>query len=285
LGLKKLISNSATGENFPTLADGIENIQENTNKILAIVQSRNPDNELLIALVDEANGRCLGTDCGAPLINRKHGRKPTLNCKVVYASVPFGEQRVYDAAVALCYNCASQWPQMAQDEQRSIIERRIDCANRDRLYSRIANVDFAQELESVLRAVETIKDSPDLPEIKLSDLVETERKIIERRLLDRIKADMTRLFLTVNEIFGQLEQETGFNSDVLGRNMKYAIQTLQDELRKKANVRDPQTRMVALLSEKLYYHVGQQYREACEIIVEYLVKRCDLFDADAKQSK
>ena len=285
LSVKDLISNSATGDNLPTIADSISTVQETANKIYAAVQSRNPDSELLVALVDEANGCCLGNDCGKPLVIRKKGRKPTLNCMVVRASVPFDEQKSYEASVALCPDCASVWPQMSQDEQRLIIERRIDGANRDRLYSRIANVDFAQELEAVLRAIETIKDSPDIPEIKLSDLVETERKIIERRLLDRIKMDMTRLFLSVNEICGQLEQETGFSSETLGRNMKYALATLQDELRSRAGVRDPQTRMMAILVENLYNHIGQQYHDACEIIVEYLVKRCDLFDADAKQSK
>lgn len=47
---------------------------------------------------------------------------------------------------------------------------------------------------------------------------------------------------------------------------------------------DPQEYIADLLVEKLFSQVGQRHRDACEIIVGYLVKRCDLFNENTKQS-
>jgi hypothetical protein len=34
----------------------------------------------------------------------------------------------------------------------------------------------------------------------------------------------------------------------------------------------------------MFLQVGQKHKDACEIIIGYLVKRCDLFNENAKQS-
>jgi hypothetical protein len=79
-----------------------------------------------------------------------------------------------------------------------------------------------------------------------------------------------------------LEQEIGFDTEKFGRAMKRGLEALEDRIDGRDDISDPQEHMTNILVERLYTSTGQKYRAACEIIVDYLVKRCDLFNATAQ---
>jgi len=66
--------------------------------------------------------------------------------------------------------------------------------------------------------------------------------------------------------------------------MRSASMMVEGGVMKNADITDPQEYIANLLVDKLYSQMGQKYKDACEIIVGYLVKRCDLFNENAKQS-
>jgi len=95
---------------------------------------------------------------------------------------------------------------------------------------------------------------------------------------------MVRLYKPVKRICARLEQEIGFDTQIFGEMMKSAQIILSSGVAKKPYITDPQEYVIKLLVENLFSQVGQRHEDACEIIVGYLVKRCDLFNENAKQS-
>ena len=148
----------------------------------------------------------------------------------------------------------------------------------------ISGIRIANEIESVLREIDVIKNEEDLAKIDITELVSVERKISELYLRGKINASMVRLFKTVNEICARLEQEISFNTERFGRAMKFAMETIEEEIKDRTDITNPQEYITNALIGKLYARVGQKYQGACEIIVAYLVKRCDLFHENAQQS-
>ena len=115
-------------------------------------------------------------------------------------------------------------------------------------------------------------------------MVEIDRKIHEPFLKDKINASMARLYKTVKNTCSRLEQEIGFDTNMFGELTKSAYKLLESGIQQKSDIIDPQEYIADLLVEKLFSQVGQRHRDACEIIVGYLVKRCDLFNENTKQS-
>ena len=136
----------------------------------------------------------------------------------------------------------------------------------------------------MLREIDKVKNETKLASVDITELIEIERKISELYLRSKINASMVRLFKTVNDICARLEQEIGFDTERFGRAMKYTLGTIESEIKERNDITDIQAFIEDVLVEKLYVRVGQKYKAACEIIVAYLIKRCDLFDENAKQS-
>jgi hypothetical protein len=173
---------------------------------------------------------------------------------------------------------------LSRNDISEILERKRRCSDIQNFLDRISSIKFSDEIETVLREINEIKNTTGLELTGFKDLVEIERKIDEPFLKDRINSSMARLYKTVKEICGRLEQEIGFDTNIFGSLMKAAQLMIETEVRQKTDISDPQGYITKLLVDNLCSQVGQKHEDACEIIVGYLVKRCDLFNANAQQS-
>lgn len=253
------------------------------DKIKQLPQPSKQDDSLLVTLLSEANGKCLY--CGGYLGIPKRGKIPVKNCEIVYLKQSPDEADSYENAVALCTNeCAPLVPVMSSDEIAELLEKKHRCADIQAFLDRISGIKFQDEIETVLREVHKTKNAQGLEPTDIKDLVEIERKIHEPFLKDKINASMARLYKTVKSTCSRLEQEIGFDTNMFGELMKSAYKLLESGIQKKSDIIDPQEYIADLLVEKLFSQVGQRHRDACEIIVGYLVKRCDLFNENTKQS-
>lgn len=253
------------------------------DKIKQLPQPSKQDDSLLVTLLSEANGKCLY--CGGYLGIPKRGKIPVKNCEIVYLKQLPDEADSYENAVALCTNeCAPLVPAMSSDEIAELLEKKHRCADIQAFLDRISGIKFQDEIETVLREVHKTKNAQGLEPTDIKDLVEIERKIHEPFLKDKINASMARLYKTVKNTCSRLEQEIGFDTNMFGELMKSAYKLLESGIQQKSDIIDPQEYIADLLVEKLFSQVGQRHRDACEIIVGYLVKRCDLFNENTKQS-
>ena len=253
------------------------------DKIKQLPQPSKQDDSLLVTLLSEANGKCLY--CGGYLGIPKRGKIPVKNCEIVYLKQLPDEADSYENAVALCTNeCAPLVPAMSSDEIAELLEKKHRCADIQAFLDRISGIKFQDEIETVLREVHKTKNAQGLEPTDIKDLVEIDRKIHEPFLKDKINASMARLYKTVKNTCSRLEQEIGFDTNMFGELMKSAYKLLESGIQQKSDIIDPQEYIADLLVEKLFSQVGQRHRDACEIIVGYLVKRCDLFNENTKQS-
>jgi len=251
------------------------------DKINALVPYKKSDMSLLVTLLAEANRKCLY--CGKSLGKPLKRLVPTENCEIVYLPLSASEPEGYDNAVVLCKDtCAQLAPSMTMDEKKSLLDDKHRLADSLILLDEVSGIRIAKEIEVVLREVDKIKNVEGLAEIDITELVDVDRKICELSLREVINARMKRLFKKVQEICGRLEQEISFDTDKFGSAMKYVLETLEAEVKKNSSIAAPQEYVAEILVEKLHSQVGQKYKVACEIIVAYLVKRCDLFNETAK---
>lgn len=254
-------------------------IAEKINKLAPLEKS---DKSLLVTLLAEANGKCLkcGKELGIPL----RRAVPTDNCEIVYLPLSASEPEGYDNAVALCKGaCAPLVTVVTNEEKASLLNDKHRLVENLILLDDVSGVRIAKEIEAVLREIDKVKNVEGLAEIDITELVDIDKKIYEFSLREVINARMKRLFKTVQEICGRLEQEISFDTDKFGSAMKFALESLEAEVKKNPNISDPQEYVTDILVEKLYSQIGQKYKAACEIIVAYLVKRCDLFNETTKQ--
>lgn len=241
------------------------------------------EESLLVTLLSEANGNCL--KCGKKLGIPKRGKIPVGNCEIVYLKQAANDREQYENAVALCSNdCAPIVSEMSANEIADLLEDKKRCAETQAFLDKISGIKFQNQIESVLREVHKMKNEKGLEGTDLKDLVEIERKIHEPFLKDKINASMARLYKTVNGICGRLEQEIGFDTNTFGGLMKSASLVLDNGVKSNGDISDPQEYIMNLLIDSLFLQVGQKHKDACEIIIGYLVKRCDLFNENAKQS-
>jgi hypothetical protein len=249
------------------------------DRLLPVVK---PDNALLIALMAESNGNCIR--CGNTLGISKKGAIPASNCQIAYLKKAADEPDGYDNAVVLCDDCVPFVARMTDVEKDALLDNKRRLAADMIVLDEASGIKIAKEIEAVLREIDKVKNVTELATVDITELVSIERKINELYLRNKINASMVRLFKTVNDICARLEQEIGFDTERFGRAMKYALETIEDEIKERTDVTDPQEYITTALIGKLYARVGQRYQAACEIVVAYLVKRCDLFNENAKQS-
>jgi len=281
--VKKAALVSATSQGiygFEFAEDVAGIVSERINKLVPLAKA---EKDLLVTLLSEARGKCLfcGKELGIPV----RGKLPFANCEIVNITLSDSETHSYENAVALCADrCAAEVALMSDEEKTNLLDKKRRCADIQAFLEKIAGIKFHREIETVLREIHKIKNNGKLERIDPKDLVEIEQKIHEPFLKDKIDASMARLYKTVKRICGRLEQEAGIDIQVFGEMMKSAQILLSSEVAKKADITDPQEYVIKLLVDNLSSQVGQQHESACEIIVGYLVKRCDLFNENAKQS-
>lgn len=261
-----------------------ENIAELVvERINQLTPPSRQNDSLLVTLLSEANGNCL--ECGKKLGLPKRGKVPIGNCEIVYLKEAPDQAESYENAVVLCTDeCAQLVSVMSSAEIAELLENKRRCADMQAFLDRISGIRFQNEIEAVLREVHKTKNAQGLESTDIKDLVEIERKINEPFLKDKINASMARLYKTVKSICAHLEQEIGFDTNMFGELMKSASKLLEKGVHQNVDITDPQEYITNLLVEKLFSQVGQRHRDACEIVVGYLVKRCDLFNENAKQS-
>jgi len=259
--------------------DTVLRLSESINQLIPIIK---PDVDLLVTLIAEANGKCL--KCGKELGIPRRGRIPTAQCDIVYLTLTDSEPKSYENAVALCRDtCAPEVAAMTVEEKQALLNNKRRLSDDLVLLDGITGIRIAKDIETVLREVDKVKNFDGLAEVDIAGLVDIDKKIYELSLREVINTRMKRLFKKVNEICGNLEQEIGFDTARFGSVMKFILETLQIEVEKKPEIVDPQEYVTSILVERLYSLVGQKYKVACEIIVAYLVKRCDLFNEITKQ--
>ena len=261
----------------------IEELSAISEKIDNLDIFRKPEKDLLVTLLSESQGKCL--NCGRVLGIPVRGKLPSARCEVVHITYSEAEPKQYENAVALCEGtCAKEVLLMTVDEKNVLLDNKRRRAAIQTFIERTESIEFPRQIETVLREIYKIKNLGGLEKTSLKDLIEIKQKIHEPCLKDKIDASMVRFYKTVVRICGRLEQEIGFDTQVFGDMMKSAQILLSIGLKDKPEITDPQEFVTELLVDKLYSQVGQRNRDACEIIVGYLVKRCDLFNENAKQS-
>ena len=255
-------------------------VYERINKLAPLAKT---DKDLFVTLLTESRGKCLS--CGKELGMPVRGKLPVANCDIVYVTFSDSEVQSYENAVALCADkCTTEVAIMSSEEKRALLDSKKRCADLQAFLERISGIKFKKEIEVVLREIHNVKNDPNLPRAKLKDLKEIKDKIHEPNLQDLINASMARMYKTVKTICGQLEQEGVINTQIFGDMMKAAQGILSTEVVNNPEINDPQEYVTRILVDNLCAQVGQNHRDACEIIVGYLVKRCDLFNENAKQS-
>ena len=242
-----------------------------------------PEKDLLVTLITESRGKCLF--CGEKLGVPVRGKRPITNCEIAYVTFSNSEAHGYENAVALCSErCVAEVTLMSDVEKADLLDKKRRCADTQAFLEKISGTKFHKEIEVVLREIHKIKNDGKLEKVDPKDLIEIEHKIHEPFLKEKINASMVRLYKPVKQICGRLEQEINFDTQIFGEWMKTAQIILSSGVAKNANITDPQEYVIKLLVENLFSQVGQQHEDACEIIIGYLVKRCDLFNENAKQS-
>jgi len=262
---------------------GVETLITISDQIAKLMVFEKPEKDMLVTLLTESNGKCL--NCGNALGIPVRNKLPSSKCEVVYLTLSATESQGYENAVALCEGaCAKEVEVMSVDEKKALLASKRRCAEIQAFIERTESIRFPKEIETVLREIHKVKNLSELEKTDLKDLVEIEKKIHEPYLKDKIDASMVRLYKKVKDICGRLEQEIGFDTQMFGEMMKSAQILLSSGLKDKPEITDPQEFVIGLLVEKLSSQVGQQHKDACDIIIGYLVKRCDLFNENAKQS-
>jgi len=262
---------------------GVETLITISDQIAKLTAFEKPEKDMLVTLLTESRGKCL--NCGNVLGIPVRGKLPSSKCEVVYLTLSPTELPGYENAVALCEGtCAKEVMVMSTDEKKALLASKRFCAELQAFIERTDSIRFPKEIETVLREIHKSKNLGGLEKTDLKDLVEIEEKIHEPYLKDKIDACMVRLYKKVKNICGRLEQEIGFDTQMFGEMMKSAQILLSSGLKEKPEITDPQEFVIELLIEKLSSQVGQQHKDACDIIIGYLVKRCDLFNENAKQS-
>jgi hypothetical protein len=270
-------------EGAQVYAVGAETLITISDQIAKLTAFEKPEKDMLVTLLTESRGKCL--NCGNMLGIPVRGKLPSSKCEVVYLTLSSTEPLEYDNAVALCeWTCAKEVTIMSADEKKALLASKRRCAEIQAFIERTESIRFPKEIETVLREIHKVKNLGGLEKTDLKDLVEIEQKIHELYLKDKIDASMVRLYKKVKNICGRLEQEIGFDTQMFGEMMKSAQILLSSGLKNKPEITDPQEFVIELLAEKLSSQVGQQNKDACDIIIGYLVKRCDLFNENAKQS-
>jgi hypothetical protein len=275
------IAAASQGKYDIEFAEDVAGIVAERINTLAVMSKSEKDT--LATLLTESRGKCLS--CGKELGVPVRGKLPSANCEVVYVKFSDSEPETIGNAVALCERtCAKEVAIMSDDEKTALLEAKRRCADIQAFLVKIEGIKFQREIEAVLREIHRSKNDGTLERTNPKDLVEIEQKIHEPYLKDKIDASMVRLYKKVKQICGRLEQEIGFDTKVFGEMMKSAQIILTSGLANKPHITDPQEYVTKLVVEKLFAQVGQRHEDACEIIIGFLVKRCDLFNETAKQS-
>ena len=262
-------------------AVGVETLITISDQIAKLTVFEKPEKDMLVTLLTESRGKCL--NCGNVLGIPVRGKLPSSKCEVVYLTLSSTETPGYENAVALCEGtCAKEVVVMSTDEKKALLASKRRCAELQAFIERTESIRFPKEIENVLREIHKAKNLGGLEKTDSKDLVEIEGKIHEPYLKEKIDSSMVRLYKKVKNICGRLEQEIGFDTQIFGEMMKSAQILLSSGLKDKPEIIDPQEFVIELLVEKLSSQVGQQHKDACDIIIGYLVKRCDLFNENAK---
>jgi hypothetical protein len=248
-----------------------------------IIKPDKLEKDMLVTLLSEARGKCLS--CGRELGIPVRGKLPSSNYEIKYITFSDSDTNSYENAVALCSDrCVTEFALMSDEEKADLLESKQRCAEIQAFLEKIHGIKFQKEIETVLREIHKIKNDGKLEKVDPKDLVDIEQKIHEPFLKEKINASMVRLYNPVKRICSRLEQEIGFDTQNFGELIKSIQIILTSNVMKNSEISDPQEYVIKLLVENLSSQVGQRHADACEIIIGYLVKRCDLFNENAKQS-
>jgi hypothetical protein len=130
-----------------------------------------------------------------------------------------------------------------------------------------------KQIEQVLREVD-LMDVTDGTQLKIQP-VKVEKKIVEKRLKERVLFDVRRLYQGVNDALDRLAGENKLNVDKFAKSVKRMYEDANES-------QLSQSAIYNLLVETLFEKTGRKYREACEIIISYFVQRCEVFDEITK---
>ena len=280
-GGKKEISNSDAKTALAVIQGSKSDTEfaaEITNKLETLTQNLHLDNALLVSLLNIQNGHCLYPGCGVD-IGVEDGRLFTCNCSPVYLTQQPANAAYSDScAVVFCRTHAAMAANLSAAEKADVLACKKRLEDALLLLDEASGVRISKDIMSVLLAVDKSRNEEDLPQTDMKHLVEIKDKIFESYLREMIQVRMRRLYKMVKEKCADLEQEIGFDTEKFGNQMKRLYETLRDGIKDKPHISNPQEHIHDLMVDRLYTLDGQRHKVACEIIIAYLTKRCDLFN-------
>lgn len=219
-------------------------------------------NTRALVLLTETGGKC--QNCSRVLGVKKEGND------VNYAKIV----RLSETdEVVLCVDCEREIQNASLEEKIALISEKHDLETLVVAREATSRYTIEKQIEQVLREVD-LMDVTDGTQLKIQP-VKVEKKIVEKRLKERVLFDVRRLYRGVNDALDRLAGENKLNVDKFAKNVKRMYEDANES-------QLSQSAIYNLLVETLFEKTGRKYREACEIIISYFVQRCEVFDEITK---
>lgn len=226
------------------------------------------DRRLLMTLMAEANGSCIG--CGRNLGSSNNGQ-PVDYGEIVCLHAENSEEASYQNAVVLCRMCAAEIPSSSPEQISNLLETKLRLAQNAALLDSVSNISIERQVEDVLREIADLGNPAEHIDVEW-DPVAVDEKISEYPLNITTRAFAASYYYLVQDILAQFEREKKLNSDMLATEIKLRYLAI-------ARQASSQTDVYNALVDGLYNGNGQKHRSACDIIIACFVARCEVFDA------
>jgi hypothetical protein len=231
------------------------------------------ERRLLVTLISEAGGTCLGV-CSKRLGVPKNDA-PVDYCKITYIDAAGEEpQRGYHNAVALCMECASEFPTWDDVQKANLLARKREKAKETEIMQELAKLPLKRQIKEVVRKFNAQQKGKDNNPLTY-DPVEVDIKISDDALLRDTVRNYVRLYYYF--VADTLEQISAEDSDFDIEEFSEQIKGLYKVAKKKLHTKEE---IFERLVETLFQTCGGEtkHRRVCEVIVAYYVQSCEVFD-------
>lgn len=210
-----------------------------------------------VALLTDTGGNC--QRCARPLGIKKEGND------VNYATIV----TLLNEDIVLCVDCAREIDKCSEDDKKALIAQKNELTVMSEVRDVVARQVLERQIEDLLREIDGV-DATEDTQLKQTP-IEVDKKIQEKRLRDRVRADVTQLYDAVNSSLDRLSGESKLNVDKFAKSIK---RMYEDASEKSVSQSDIYNSLVDVLFER----TGRRYREAAAVVISYFVQRCEVFD-------
>jgi hypothetical protein len=230
------------------------------------------ERRLLATLIAEVGGTCLG-DCGRKLGLSKNNQ-PTDYCTVEYVNEAGAEpKRDYQNAVALCMECASEFPTWDDVRKVALLTRKKEKAREAEILHELSRL-TPKQIKTVVQNFNAKRKESKYIEL-LYDPVQVDKKICDDAILrDTVRAYVKGCYYVVADSLAQTNAE---DSDFDIEDFSNQIKCLYREAKKKLGTHEA---IYTALVETLLQTSGgiTSNRRVCEVIIAYYVQSCEVFE-------